>query len=71
MVVVNTLFATIAPLREWDVCFDVFGTPIALGAFDFIGIIIAVVLVIIYLNNFYTDAKEYAEVDPVKPYEPN
>jgi hypothetical protein len=49
----------------------VFGTPIALGAFDFIGIIIAVVLVIIYLNNFYTDAKEYAEADPVKPYEPN
>jgi MFS family permease len=32
---------------------------------------IAVVLVIIYLNNFCTDAKEYAEADPVKPYEPN
>jgi phosphatidylglycerophosphate synthase len=71
MVVVNTLFATVAPLREWDVCFRVFGTPIALGAFDFLGIIIAVVLVIIYLNNFCTDAKEYAEADPVKPYEPN
>lgn len=68
MVVVNTLFATIAPLRNWTVCFDVFGTPIALGAFDFAGLIIAVVLAVIYLNNFYTDAKGYAEVDPVKPY---
>ena len=68
MIVVNTLFATIAPLREWTVCFDVFGTPIVLGAFDIVGIIILVVLVIIYLNNFYTDAKEYAEIDPVKPY---
>ena len=68
MIVVNTLFATIAPLREWTVCFDVFGTSFALGAFDIVGIIILVVLVIIYLNNFYTDAKEYAEIDPVKPY---
>ena len=68
MIVVNTLFATIAPLREWTVCFDVFGTPIVLGAFDIVGIIILVVLVIIYLNNFYTDAKEYTEIDPAKPY---
>ena len=68
MVVVNTLFATVAPLRNWAVSFDVFGTPIALGAFDIAGLIIAVVLAVIYLNNFYSDAKGYAEVDPMKPY---
>ena len=68
MIVVNTLFATIAPLREWAVCFHVFGTPISLGAFDIVGFIILVVLSIIYLNNFYTDAKEYTEIDPAKPY---
>ena len=68
MIVVNALFATIAPLRNWAVCFDVFGTPIALGAFDIAGIIIAVVLVAIYLSNFYNDAKGYAEVDPAKPF---
>lgn len=68
MIVVNTLFATIAPLREWAVCFYVFGTPIALGAFDIAGLIILVVLVIIYLSNFYRDLKGYEEIDPVKPY---
>lgn len=68
MIVVNTLFATIAPLREWAVRFDVFGTPIALGAFDIVGLIILVVLVIIHLNNFCRDLKGYEEIDPVKPY---
>ena len=68
MIVVNTLFATLAPLREWVVCFDVFGTPLALGAFDIAGLIILVVLVIIYLNNFCHDLKVYEEIGPMKPY---
>ena len=66
MIVVNTLFATIAPLREWIVCFDVFGTPLALGAFDIVGLFILVVLIVIYLNNFRSDAISYAEVDPLR-----
>ena len=37
------------------------GSPAARGPF-------AVVLVVIYWNNFYTDAKGYAKVDPLKPY---
>ena len=68
MIVVNTLFATIAPLREWAVCFDVFGTPIALGALDIVGLIILVVLVIIHLSNFSRDLKGYEKMDPVKPF---
>ena len=68
MIVVNTLFATVAPLREWAVCFHVFGKSFALGAFDIIGLIILVVLIILYLNNLWNDAEEYAEIDPVKPY---
>ena len=68
MVVVNTLFATIAPFRNWAVSFLVFGTPVALGAFDIAGICICVVLAVIYLGNFYNDAKGYAEIDPVKPF---
>ena len=68
MIVVNTLFATIAPLREWAVCFRVFGAPIALGAFDIIGLIILVLLVVIHLNNFYHDLKGYEKMDPVKPF---
>lgn len=68
MIVVNTLFALIAPLREWGVHFVMFGLPIRFGAFDFIGLVILVVLSIIYLNNFVRDAEEYAKLDPVKPF---
>ena len=68
MIVVNTLFATVAPLREWNLFFHVFGKSFALGAFDIIGLIILVVLIILYLNNLWNDAEEYAEIDPVKPY---
>ena len=66
LIIANTLFATIAPLREWAVCFHVFGTPIALGAFDIMGYIVLVMLVAIYLDNLCRDAKAYAEIDPVK-----
>ena len=68
MIVVNTLFVTIVPLREWGITFSILNTPIIFGAFDFIGLAILAVLIIIHLNNFKHDAKEYAELDPVKPF---
>ena len=68
MIVVNTLFVLIAPLREWEVYFTMLGMSVRLGAFDFIGLVIFVVLTIIYLNNFVHDAEEYAKLDPAKPF---
>ena len=68
MIGVNTLFALIAPLREWAMRFTVIRMPVMFGAFDIVGGVILVVLVIIYLNNFVHDAEEYAKVDPMKPY---
>ena len=68
MIGVNTLFALIAPLREWAMRFTVIRMPVTFGAFDIVGGVILVVLVIIYLNNFVHDAEEYAKVDPMKPY---
>ena len=68
MIVVNTLFATIVPLREWGVTFSILNTSIIFGAFDFIGLAILAILSIIHINNFKHDAKEYAELDPVKPF---
>ena len=67
MVVVNTLFALITPLRMWAMHFTLFGTSITFGAFDFVGLIILVVLLLIYLNNFKHDAETYAKLDPAKP----
>lgn len=68
MIVVNTLFIFANSLREWSVNFTVAGVSVAFGVFDFIGLAILLVLVLIYLNNFKHDAKEYAELDPVKPF---
>ena len=68
MIVVNTLFIFANSLREWSVNFTVAGVSVTFGVFDFIGLAILLVLVLIYLNNFKHDAKEYAELDPIKPF---
>lgn len=68
MIMVNTLFATITPLREWAVRFTLLGEPIALGAFDLVGLAILAVLIVIHLSNFKHDADAYAKLDPVKPF---
>ena len=68
MILVNTLFATITPLREWVLHFTLLHNRITFGAFDFVGLIILIVLIIIHLNNFKHDAEAYAKLDPVKPF---
>lgn len=68
MVVVNTLFVFVAPLREWNIFLSLNHMSVRLGALDIVGIIIFVILVLIYVNNFVHDAEDYAKVDPVKPY---
>lgn len=71
LMIVNTLFIYVKPLREFAVQFRIMGIDISFGSFDFIGAFILVVLVLIYLDNFVKDAKGYAEVDPLKKWEPN
>ena len=66
MVVVDALFFFIAPLREWSASFVAFDVPVRFGALDVVGLIILIVLIIIYLNNFVHDAEDYAKVDPVR-----
>ena len=68
MVVVNTLFVFVAPLREWNIFLSLNRMSVRLGALDIVGIIIFVILVLIYVNNFVHDAEDYAKEDPVKPY---
>lgn len=68
MIAVNTLFATINPLREWTVKFTAFQTPVTFGAFDLVGLIVLLILTIIYLSNFKHDADNYAKLDPAKPF---
>jgi len=69
MIIVNTLFIYIAPLREYALTVNVLGTDIILGSFDFVGLAILFVLVAIYLSNFAGDAKAYSKIDPLKAWD--
>ncbi len=66
MIIVNTLFIYVAPLHEFSLSMNFLGVSVTLGAFDFVGLAILLILMAIYLNNFSSDRKEYAEIDPVK-----
>ena len=68
MIVANTLFAVVAPLRMFALRFTLLDILIALGAFDLIGLVVLIVLIAIYIDNFVRDAKGYASIDPVKPF---
>lgn len=68
MIVVNTLFIFVRPLREhsWDL--TIFGRQFTLGAFDYIGIVIVVMLGLVYVVSILKDLDEYARMDPPKPW---
>lgn len=65
MIIVNTLFMYVAPLREFTRHVNILGVDVALGSFDFIGLVILLVLVIIHVTNFSQDARGYAKIDPL------
>lgn len=66
LVIVNTLFIYVSPLRDFSFDITVLGNYLTFGSFDIIGLAILVILMIIYFENFISDAKGYAKVDPVK-----
>lgn len=65
MIVINTLFATIRPLREFSHEFMFLGHEFCFGALDYIGMVIVVALAIIHLTTVRKDIKGYAEMDPM------
>lgn len=69
MIIINTVFIYIRPLRDFSLDVNVFGNEMILGSFDFVGIAILLILSIIYIHNFITDASGYAKIDPLKKWE--
>lgn len=69
MMIINTLFIYINPLREFAVDTTIFGVSVSLGSFDFVGLAILFILIAIYIHNFRSDVKEYAEIDPLKAWD--
>lgn len=65
MVIVNTLFIMIRPLREISYTFMICGQEYVFRALDFIGMTIVVVLAVIHLVTISSDIREYAVMDPM------
>ena len=65
MIIINTLFALIRPLREFSHSFTLCGHEFTFGALDYIGVVIVIVLVVIHLITVHNDLKGYAKMDPM------
>lgn len=65
MIIINTLFALIRPLRDFSHNILLFGNEVTLKALDYIGIVIIIILVIIHLTTVINDMKGYADIDPI------
>ena len=49
--------------------FNLWGNVVSLGVFDYVGIAILLILIVICVQNFVVDAKGYAKVDPVRKWD--
>ena len=65
LMIVNTLFIYVAPIRNFAVHFHIFSQQITFGSFDFVAIGLIIALTVIYIHNFFSDAKGYAKIDPL------
>ena len=65
MIIINTLFALIRPLREFTHSFTLCGHSFTLGTLDYIGILIIVILALMHLTTVRKDIKDYAKMDPM------
>lgn len=65
MIIINTLFALIRPLREFSHSFMICGHRFTLGALDYIGILIIIILALLHLTTVRNDIKDYAKIDPM------
>ena len=60
MIIINTLFVTIRPLREFSHSFTLCGHDFTFGALDYIGVVIVIALAVIHLVTVHNDLKGYA-----------
>ena len=65
MVIINTLFIFIKPLREFESApISLCGTTFCLKAFDFFAIGVIVIITLMYITAVLKDLKEYDRIDP-------
>ena len=65
MIIINTIFALIRPLRDFSHSFALCGHTLTFGALDYIGILIIIILALMHLTTVRKDIKDYAKIDPM------
>ena len=65
MIIINTLFVLIPPLRDFSHTFTLGGYMFTFRALDYIGSVIVVILIILHLTTVRKDIKDYAKMDPM------
>jgi len=65
MIIINSLFVLICPLREYSHTFTLCSHTFTLGALDYIGIVIIIILALLHLSAVRNDIKDYAKIDPM------
>lgn len=64
MIIINTLFITISPLRDFSHQISIFGHEMIFSALDYIALVILIALSVMHLVSVINDAKGYAKIDP-------
>ena len=65
MIIINTIFALIRPLRDFSHSFALCGHTFTFRALDYIGILIIIILALMHLTTVRKDIKDYAKIDPI------
>ena len=65
MIIINTIFALIRPLRDFSHSFALYGHTFTFRALDYIGILIIIILALMHLTTVRKDIKDYAKIDPM------
>ena len=65
MIITNTLFVLIRPLREFSINLNLCGNEIIFKALDLIGIVIIIILALMHLTTVCKDIRDYAKMDPM------
>ena len=68
LIIVNTLYIFVRPLREYSQDNTILGQDFTLGIFDYVGAVIVVMLALVYVVTILKDLDEYASMDPPTPW---
>ena len=66
LVIVNIAFMYIPWLSEWKRPITLFHNDFMIGLFDYIAVVVSLLIMVFYLISFFKDAKYFSTIDPIK-----